>query len=391
MRFMAKEKNFVVAHSVVSWLPLTMGWIYNQLKYIDMVDSVVFTLDAQNPDVYPWEPIVLPRHVGFKPLHWAFLFLRRMGWRWYTRVYNTAVRTHRPAILHSHFGNMGWINLPLARKHQLKHVVTFYGYDLSMLPVSQPRWKQRYQELFAEADLFFCEGPHMAQSLTAWGCPPDKICVQRLGIEVDKIYYAPRKIETDGKIKILMVGSFREKKGFPIALEAVAKVYAQYPGLQVTIIGDAGPQAREKQEKEKILEVIERHKLQPIVKMMGYQPHRVMLEEAYKHHIFLSPSVTASNGDTEGGAPVTIIEMSASGMPIVSTMHCDIPYVVENEESGILVPERDVAALAVALQRLISNPSLIAIMGLKGHEYINVRHNARVQAAQIRKYYESLL
>ena len=74
--------------------------------------------------------------------------------------------------------------------------------------------------------------------------------------------------------------------------------------------------------------VIEKHKLQSKIRMLGFQPYSVLLEEAYTHHIFLSPSVTASDGDTEGGAPVTLIEMLATGMPIVSTTHCDIPEII---------------------------------------------------------------
>ncbi len=49
-----------------------------------------------------------------------------------------------------------------------------------------------------------------------------------------------------------------------------------------------------------------------------------------RHHLFLSPSVTAPDGDSEGGAPVSIIEAAATGMPVVSTTHCDIPQAVDD-------------------------------------------------------------
>jgi colanic acid/amylovoran biosynthesis glycosyltransferase len=88
---------------------------------------------------------------------------------------------------------------------------------------------------------------------------------------------------------------------------------------------------------------------------MGFQPFRVLLEEAYLHHVFLSPSVTASDGDTEGGAPVSIIEMAASGMPIVTTRHCDIPAVVIDGVTGLLADERDVDGLVQRLGWLVDN------------------------------------
>ena len=63
-----------------------------------------------------------------------------------------------------------------------------------------------------------------------------------------------------------------------------------------------------------------------------------------------------SDGETEGGAPVTLIEMSAYGMPVVSTLHCDIPEVILDNRSGFLVPERDADALAERLEFLIAHP-----------------------------------
>jgi colanic acid/amylovoran biosynthesis glycosyltransferase len=78
-----------------------------------------------------------------------------------------------------------------------------------------------------------------------------------------------------------------------------------------------------------------------------------LLEEAYRHHVFLSPSVTASDGDTEGGAPIALIEMAATGMPVVSTRHADIPEVLGD---GLLAPERDVDGLVACLRQLIDAP-----------------------------------
>lgn len=57
-------------------------------------------------------------------------------------------------------------------------------------------------------------------------------------------------------------------------------------------------------------------------------PYDRLLDEIARHHVFLSPSVTAPDGDSEGGAPVTIIEAAASGMPVVNSTHCATPEAV---------------------------------------------------------------
>jgi len=95
--------------------------------------------------------------------------------------------------------------------------------------------------------------------------------------------------------------------------------------------------------------------MEQLVRMLGYQSYKMLFEEVYMHHIFLSPSVTAKDGDAEGGAPVTIIEMAASEIPIISTKHCDIPGVILDGKTGLLAEKRDVDGLYERLLWLVSN------------------------------------
>ncbi|NIP81231.1 MAG: glycosyltransferase, partial [Gemmatimonadetes bacterium] len=53
----------------------------------------------------------------------------------------------------------------------------------------------------------------------------------------------------------------------------------------------------------------------------------------------------AANGDGEGGAPTTLLEAQAVGLPVVASRHADIPWVVA-PEAGLLAPEEDPEALA---------------------------------------------
>ena len=58
----------------------------------------------------------------------------------------------------------------------------------------------------------------------------------------------------------------------------------------------------------------------------------------------------AKNGDTEAGAPVAILEAHATGLPVISSYHADIPDVVVDGKSALLAPERDVGTLAKHLR-----------------------------------------
>lgn len=381
-----KDKRLVVSQSVERWLPLTANWIYNHLSNMNQVLSVVFARQLVEPETFPWYPMYSPGRTGL----FRFKVSKKLGYRWHPAIFDTAIVKHQPEILHSHFGNMGWTDLPLVDKHGLKHIVTFYGLDVNMLPSQNPVWRTRYRELFSHSDLFLCEGPHMARCLVDLGCPQDKVKVQRLGVAVEQIAYVPRFLEDGEPLKILVAGSFREKKGIPYALEAAGRLLRESIDVRVTVIGDSSGLKHGEIEKQKILGVLEKYDLRPVTRLLGYQPHAKLMAEAYQHHVFLSPSVTASDGDTEGGAPVTIIEMAASGMPVVSTLHCDIPQVILDKQTGWLAEERDVEGLVKHLKWLIDHPHRWRTKTDRGRQYIEANFDVRVQAELLGNMYRRL-
>ena len=124
--------------------------------------------------------------------------------------------------------------------------------------------------------------------------------------------------------------------------------------------------------------------------MLGYQPYSVLLQEASRCHVFLSPSVTAEDGDTEGGAPVSIIEMAASGIPVISTHHCDIPEVLEDGVTGLLTSERSVDGLASKLDWLIQNPDRWHAMTTAARKHVELEFNAETQGRRLAQSYELL-
>jgi colanic acid/amylovoran biosynthesis glycosyltransferase len=288
-------------------------------------------------------------------------------------------------VVHSHFGHVGWGDADGARRLGAAHVVTFYGHDLS-LPQREPAWGARYHEMFERAALVLAEGSHMAARIAALGCPPHKLRVHHLGVRVGDIRYVPRRWTPGTPLRVLIAASFREKKGIPYALEALARLRRDVP-VEVTVIGDAGEQPAFVAEKTRILRTIAERRLDGCVRLLGYQPHAAVFEQAYRHHVFLSPSVTASDGDTEGGAPVTLTEMAATGMPIVSSRHCDIPEVVHDGVTGLLAAERDVDGLVERLRWLVASPDAWRPMLDAGRRHIEAEYDAERQGTRLAALY----
>lgn len=377
----------VVAHSLEVWLPLTMTWAYNQVRYAEGTRAAVLARETENLDHFPWPDLYAAGASGAGVQRLAL----RAGLRWTPRPFARALRELRPALLHSHFGYRGWADMPLARRFNTAHVVTFYGHDVTKFPHQWPVWRRRYQELFTAADLILCEGPYMAASIVALGCPADKVRVQRLGVDLERLPCRPRTLEGDGPVRVLVAGAFRPKKGIPAALAAVAAARDAGYDVRATVVGASNGSRGEEEERRAIEEAMRRHRLSDIVTLTGMVPYGRLLEEVERHHVYLSPSRTAPDGDSEGGAPVTIIEAAASGMPVVSTRHCDIPQVVEDGVTGLLAPEGDQAALNERLVRLLDDPGCWPRLGEAAGRLARERFDVRVCARELVRTYEEVV
>jgi colanic acid/amylovoran biosynthesis glycosyltransferase len=372
------------------WLSQTMTWLHTQVRALPAsIESWVVCDKTANLNQFPVDNLVsADRDLAF----WRFLSKRswqvarrRQAWL----LHNVIVR-RRARILHSHFGDWGWANLRIAAGTGVKHVVSFYGYDASQLPFGSAEWRRRYAEMFDAADLFLCEGPHLGGVLRQLGCPAHKIRVHHLGVNIGRISHRPRKWQPGEPLRVLLAGSFIEKKGFPYALEALAQLRSRVH-LEIDIVGDANGQDRSRQEKARIVTLVERFGLTPHTLLLGYRPHTELFEIAHRCHVFISPSITASDGDTEGGAPVSVIEMAATGMPVVSTSHCDIPEVLEDGVTGLLAAERDVEGLVMRLNWLVDHPDAWEPMASAARRKIEMEFNAVSQGTRLAEHYESLL
>lgn len=380
-----------VLHSFPVWLPQTQTWMYSQVAELQRlgVDAHVVCERTENLDQFSVANI----HCLADEPKWRQVIdkgLRKLRWRRHLDFLVRVGKSTSATIVHSHFGNIGWANLGAVRRLGAKHVVTFYGLDVNKLPTQFPIWRKRYRQLFEEVHLILCEGSHMARCIVELGCPEHKVKVQHLGVDVEGIAFKPRQWQRGEPLRVLIAASFREKKGIPYAIEALGLLRQEVP-IELTIIGDAGPEPESQFEKSRILDALQKTGLTEKTQFMGYQPHDVFFRQAYQHHLFLQPSVTAADGDTEGGAPVSIIEVLATGMPVVSTTHCDIPEVIGPALHHLLAPERDSKALADSIRTLISDPAQWLTLAMTGRSRIEIEYHKFHQAQQLLAHYQNAL
>jgi colanic acid/amylovoran biosynthesis glycosyltransferase len=381
------QHRTVIAHVNWQFFALSETFIYLYLANCRRVHPICLSMQPfANLDLFPF-----PRSdrytVDAKPytLRWlSIVLLRMMTGR---RILAERVLRRRGArLIHAHFGPVGWWALPLKRRLGLPLVTTFYGYDTAP-SLHQPwyDWSRCREELFDEGDLFLVEGPFMRRQLVSLGCPPEKIKLQRIAIDLSQVPFRPRKPRAGGKALVIFAGRLIEKKGLLYALQALRDIHPRDgSNIEFRIIGE-GPLAAP------VRAFVRANRLEENVRLLGFLSYRDYLHEMQQGDIFLQPSVTAADGDSEGGAPTTLLEAQASGMPVVSTYHADIPNVVVPGKSALLVPERDSQALANAIVYLLEHSATWEEMGRVGRAHVQRFHDIQREVVALEDKYLDLL
>jgi glycosyltransferase involved in cell wall biosynthesis len=171
--------------------------------------------------------------------------------------------------------------------------------------------------------------------------PAGKLVVHYIGIDVKRF---SASFDLRDRI-VLFVGRLVEKKGCEYLLRAMTRVRARSGSARLVIIGD-GPL---RPSLERLAQTEDCG-----ATFLGPQNHAVVREWMNRAAVLALPSVTASNGDTEG-LPIVLLEGIASGLPVVATHHAGIPEAITHGENGYLVPERDIDGLATYLHVLLSD------------------------------------
>ncbi len=208
-----REDKIVAIHSFPVWLPQTQPWMYNQARYLpSMIDVQIVCERTEHLDEFGLPNIHCLHNRSQIRYIWE-KGLRKLKIR-YLQSYLASVAGRVDAgIIHSHFGEIGWNNLMNVDRVRAKHVVTFYGYDVTRLPAEDKKWKVRYRELFDKVDLILCEGPHMAGKIVELGCNEEKIRVQHLGVDIQSILFFPRIWQVGSPLQISHCGKFPGKEG----------------------------------------------------------------------------------------------------------------------------------------------------------------------------------
>jgi colanic acid/amylovoran biosynthesis glycosyltransferase len=202
----------------------------------------------------------------------------------------------------------------------------------------------------------------------------ERVAVVHCG--VDTKFFRPRRATpSERPFSILCVGTLHEVKGQGYLVEACRLLAESGADVTCTLVGD-GP------DRAALVRQIADSRLEGRVALGGRRTRAEVAELLGRAHVLVSPSVPTAEGKREG-IPVVLMEAMASGVPVVASGISGIPELVEDEETGLLVPPRDPPALAGALRRLYDDPALRERLAHAGREIVEREFDVRKNAGEL--------
>ncbi len=271
-------------------------------------------------------------------------------------------------LVFAEYGPTGAEVLDICKALGIPLVVHFHGFDAHKKDIIE-LYKERYCAIFSYASFLVSVSKVMSEALIRLGADPQKIILTPCG---------PNEVFLKNDFNInsnsfLAVGRFAEKKAPYLTLAAFKLVHDQYPEARLIFAGNG---ISDDDLSDVCFNLSKFWGLSDVVRFVGpvHQPDVVdLMKESF---CFVQHSITTRNGDSEG-TPVAVMEASLGGLPVVSTLHAGIKDIIKNGETGFLVPEGDVKAMAEYMLQLLNNKEQAMKMGISGRGFIKENYSMK--------------
>lgn len=183
-----------------------------------------------------------------------------------------------------------------------------------------------------------------------------------------------------GIFRIGLIGRISPWKGQHIFLQAADQVHRRFPKARFVIIGAAlfGEEGYDRRVRQLSVQL----GLEKVVEFAGFRPdvQRAVAELDLVVH-------ASTTGEPFGQV---IIEGMAAGKPVVATNGGGVPEIVEDGETGILVPMGDAPAMAEAICKVLADPAQAKAMGARARQRVMDRFTVEETARRVHAVYEEI-
>lgn len=277
-------------------------------------------------------------------------------------------------IVLANYGISGVKLMPICKKLNLPLIVHFHGFDASHKPTLR-KYQSDYLDLFNYTKAIITVSHDMAEALIKMGAPAKKVFINVYGVDTD--FFAPGYLPKMDS-SFIAVARFAPKKSPQTSITAFYKVLQSLPDATLTMVGP-----KEELYKD-CVHLVDKLQISDKVNFSGAKSPQEILPMLQRSTIFIQHSMVAPDGDSEG-TPNSVLEASACGLPVVSTLHGGIKDAVIHGKTGFLVEEGDVEGMADYMIRLAEDSLLAKEMGENGRKYMEEEY---AMDRQIHRLYE---
>jgi colanic acid/amylovoran biosynthesis glycosyltransferase len=262
----------------------------------------------------------------------------RMAYWW-----RPSIRASDPSVAHFHFG---WAAAPCRLAVLgVPALVSFHGSDVTSWPHRAPENLALYEALFSELHHATASSRFIERRLRALGFAGETHVVPT-GVHLDQFRYREPPANHEGA-RLLFIGRQVACKGLDVLLNALPRLAAEYPGVQLDVIGDGVERSANEA-------LASRLGLRNRVTFHGAQPRVAVIAALHAADVLVVPSRRTALGEEEG-SPVAPKEAMAVGVPVVATDVGGMPEVVPPDVGGELVPPESPEALAYRLRDMLAS------------------------------------
>jgi len=284
------------------------------------------------------------------------------------------VRAHRIRLVHPFDFYSNLLGVPAARLARVPAVIASQR-DLGGL--KPPGQSRVHDTLLRLADYILVNSTVAAAQLKRrWPRADGRIAVIPNGVDLARFSPAPGPPRPwFGRVTVGALANLRPEKGLEDLIRAAALVRARSPHARFVVWGE-GPL---RPELEGLIQTLA---LEGVAELRGTTTEPETALRTFDIFVLPSTSESCSNA---------LLEAMATGLPVVATGVGGNGALVDDEETGLLVPAADPSSLAKALIRLIEDPALAAQLAAAGSARVRAEFSLDRLVARIEALYDRAL
>ncbi|WP_411885145.1 glycosyltransferase [Polaromonas sp. YR568] len=196
------------------------------------------------------------------------------------------------------------------------------------------------------------------------GARPGQLHTISMGVNAQTLFMPdPAVVRADNEL--LFVGRLVEKKGIAVLLDAMPEIIRRQPGTCLRVVG-SGPMG------DALEQQVHRLGIAHAVTFTAALPNSDLPGLYRRATVFVGPSIITDQGDQEG-LGLVLVEALACECPVVASDLPAIRDVVIHGETGLMVAQKNPAAVAGAVIRLLAEAGLRTQMARNGRQHV-MRH-----------------